>query len=891
MITRCLILLAITLLVFSEVWSTNTNNNGDITWASLPEGKEYSEEKFDGDRFPLDTTWNSIDGFLKFISPGDPPYEVICDAIGGEFNIMSEYEPIDYYIELKDNIVGFIMLFVIGIIFIVVFPIVALCFCFWRSCNKCGGRMEQKSSSTCMCCYWIIGLIVSCAFILGGVGTAYSLNNYTADSVETFADDVNSNIDNIVTFIENTHNELSFLVGEQLNYTLDQVKIDLNDIGNLVGVPVRDELGDEVVPAITSVKDLATSIDDIYDKLVTVTDTQNELADLYRLFKAKIDQVRTIIGADCSSCSCCSNSGFPDYANDYVSNVDYQDFGVENGLFPQFAVDQSINELQGLKDDDLASVAVEGEQTFIDIPETLTNSTRSDIDSISENIEGFQDDIQDAVDDLSSDSVLDETAQDYDVYSTRSDIDSISENIEGFRDAVGDFTLDSVLDVTDSLSSNIYDFGETAQKYDVFRVYMMAGIFGLILLVPIIWLLGLSCGLLGRSSDALPTERGCISNCGGCLLILGAALVFIFGTFLMILTTLPFIIGGPIDRLFCDPFQSGEVYKETVDKKGAIPGVDGYFLSDRILNDSSIPLTITAIFDACEKNEAIYTAFKLEYLFNISEYLNYKEFMPDIDSQLENITGDFSNIDILSDSGKQTLEEFRHSSVISINFTLFDEELIKDITMYSDDPNDLSVSAETITKYITTNRITGSDAVALNTMAGYLTDLQSNFIDPMVAKRNALITALDDLEDSTNQIEMNVNITLTEIEAAQNYIDSNIGSLIDREVSSYSDRVLGYAEQYVNYVNDQVQTEVGRCKPLYSFYEDSVNLICVSLIQSWNSLWFCIGWCLFFMLAGIVYSVKLAKYFRKMKFPDETYDELRSGMLIRMDDKVSEEHC
>ncbi|XP_071947549.1 prominin-1-A-like isoform X2 [Antedon mediterranea] len=836
MIMRCLILLAITLLVFSEVSSTNTNNNGDITWASLPEGQEYSEEKFDGDRFPLDTTWNSIDGFLKFISPGDPPYEIISDAIGGEF-VTTDYEPVDYYNEFKDNILGFTVLFAIGIIFIVVFPIVALCFCCCRCCNKCGGTMEQKSSSTCMCCYLIIGLIVSCAFILGGVGTAYSLNNYTADSVETFADDVNSNIDNIVRFVENTNDELSFLVGEQLNYALDQVKIDLNDIGNLVGVPVRDELDNEVGPAITSVKDLATSIDDTYDKLVVVNDTQNELADLYRLFKAKIDQVRASIGNDCSSCSCCSMSGFPDYANDYVSNVDYQDLGVDNGLFPQFAVDQSTNELQGLKDDDLASVAAEGEQTFIDIPETLTNSTQSDIDSISENIEGFQDDIQDAVDDLTSE-------------------------------------LDSVLDETDKWSSHIDDFGETAQDYDVYRVYMMAGIFGLILLVPIIWLLGLSCGLLGRSSDALPTERGCISNCGGCLLILGAALVFIFGTFLMILTTLPFIIGGPVDRLFCDPFQSGEVYKETVDKKGAIPGVDGYYLSDLLLNDSSIPLKISAILDACENNEAIYTASKLEYLVNISEYLNYKEFMPDIDSQFENITGDFSNIDILPDSGKQTLEEFGNSSVISINFTLFNEELGKDITMDSDDPNDLSVSAAAITDYIDDHGFTGSNESALITMAGYLTDLQSNFIDPMVAKRDALVTALDELQASTTQIEMNVNSTLTEIEAAQTYIDSNIDSLIDSEVSSYSDRVLGYAEQYVNYVNDQVQTEVGRCKPLYNVYEDSLNLICVSLLQSWNSLWFCIGWCLFFMLAGIVYSIKLAKYFRKMQFSEDTYDEI-----------------
>ncbi|XP_033122369.1 prominin-1-A-like isoform X2 [Anneissia japonica] len=829
-----LLLVVIALLSVHDVSTTsNENNDGTITWAPLPTGKSYNDIDFDP-KFPLTTTWNSIDGFLKFISPGDPPYDIISEAIGGEFET-EDYKPVDYYNKFKDNILGFIVCFAVGIIFIIVFPIIALCFCCCRCCcNNCGGRMEQKSPSTCKCYVFGFILLICCAFILGGVGTAYTLNGYTADAVKTFADDINSNIDNIVTFVKNTNDELGFIVGDQLNYTLEQIKIDLNDIGDLVGVPVRDRLRADVGPAITAVKELATSIDDTYNQLALVNSTQNELAVLYVAFKTAIDQVRANFSTDCTSCTCCGSAGFPDYNTYFVSNVDYQDLGVDSGVFPQVAVDKSLSEMKNLVDEDLASTAAKGEQTFEDIPETLTNTTQSDIDSISDNIDGFQDDISSAVDELTSE-------------------------------------LDKLTDYAEDWSKDVDDIGETANDYDKYRVYAMAGLFGIILLVPVIWLVGIVLGFMCGSKDALPTERGCLSNCGGCLLMTGAAIVFIFGTFFMLLTSFPFIIGGPIDRLFCDPFQSGEAFKQTVDKKGAIPGVAGYYLADQLLNNSSIALTVTGLLESCEKNVAVYTAFDFEYLVNISEYLDYKKYIPDIDSEFENITGDFSNIDILPASGKKTLEDFANSSVISINFTLFSNELDKDITNDSNNANDLSVSAGAITTYISTHSFTGSNAAALNTMATYLTDLQTNYIDPMIAKKNELKTALSGLEGKTSQIESKVNDTLKKSEEAQKNIDDNINSYVTNQVTSFSDRILRYVEQYVNYVNKQVQNEIGRCLPVYNFWNNSLDLICVSLLQSWNSLWFCIGWCLFFMIFGLIFSVKLAKYFRKMKYCDDTY--------------------
>lgn len=74
-----MIILCLTLILIgvpeTQGATENTNNNGNISWADLPEGQEYSaQSEYDEGSFPLPSTWDAIDGFLKMISPAEPPY-------------------------------------------------------------------------------------------------------------------------------------------------------------------------------------------------------------------------------------------------------------------------------------------------------------------------------------------------------------------------------------------------------------------------------------------------------------------------------------------------------------------------------------------------------------------------------------------------------------------------------------------------------------------------------------------------------------------------------------------------------------------------------------------------------------------------------------------------
>ena len=55
--------------------------------------------------------------------------------------------------------------------------------------------------------------------------------------------------------------------------------------------------------------------------------------------------------------------------------------------------------------------------------------------------------------------------------------------------------------------------------YLICRWYGFMGLTGLIGIMVLFQLLGLACGVFGTHKDALPTERGCLSNTGGnCLM-------------------------------------------------------------------------------------------------------------------------------------------------------------------------------------------------------------------------------------------------------------------------------------------------------------------------------------------------------------------------------------
>lgn len=94
-----------------------------------------------------------------------------------------------------------------------------------------------------------------------------------------------------------------------------------------------------------------------------------------------------------------------------------------------------------------------------------------------------------------------------------------------------------------------------------------------------------------------------------------------------------------------------------------------------------------------------------------------------------------------------------------------------------------------------------------------------------------------------------------------------------QESRKFLDCQLGNFIAYADYANLTITQQVGRCGPVAGAVDTVEMILCSHIVESLNAFWFSLGWCMIFFIPSIIFSVKLAKYYRKMKTSD-VYDNL-----------------
>nr|XP_054765726.1 prominin-1-A-like [Lytechinus pictus] len=476
----------------------------------------------------------------------------------------------------------------------------------------------------------------------------------------------------------------------------------------------------------------------------------------YEILSTNLTNILSDLTTLCGSCSCCT-AATTELRNVQI-DADYRDINVTEsiGSFPQVLVSQSIVELTDVANRNISDQAQEGYQTFEDIPDTLTNTTSSEVGDIITTIDGLEDTLNQFINE------------------TTFTLQSTSGSIEPFEEQ----------------ANNI--LSTYANDYDQYRAIVMYVFYGFILFIVVLFLLGLLIGIFSYDRNASPTDRGSCSNCGGLFLMAGAGFVFIFGTLMMLITALTFIIGGPIDRLMCDPLVSGQLFAQTVDLEDGILD-DGYYLGNLIFSDPSVPFQISGFLDACEQNEAVYTAFLLENLFNVTEFTDISSQIPDVDDQFSNITGDFSSVEILTSDTKDTLIDFRDSPADTIDWTIFTNELDTSLLYDGDGNNDTLV--ELISALGTdAGAASGSNANNLNAIKDDLQTLQDEIVDVLLSDAVLIAGEIDSLTAYTDDIDVSLYKLINTIIGDPSSIDL---SLLTDNITRYQQNLMGFAICFV----------------------------------------------------------------------------------------------
>ncbi|KAF1644612.1 Prominin-1-A, partial [Eudyptes chrysocome] len=696
--------------------------------------------------------------------------------------------------------IGFIVSAALGLLFILLLPLVGLCFCMCRCCDNCGGEMHQRQKKNADCqrsCFATFLFVAS--FIIRqvvGVLCAYAANQHLTNQVRGAKKLLNSNFKDLKIFLNDTPAQIDYLVS-QYNTTKDKALSDLNskyfDLKGVSDVDTKEALENVSV----SVEVLQEGTERLHANLTDV----------------KMHLSNTLNDSACSAAQAAS-----------TCNI------IRNSL-NQLNINANFSGLPGVSSQ-LAKI---------------NDVLKTDLSSLVQKCNMF--------------ILLD----------IKNVLESVGSNITTFTKTlpVQKILADLTIYLTQS-EAYVQDYFPVVEQYDFYRWLGCLILCCMVVLILVFYYLGLLCGTCGYDKHASPTTRGCISNTGGNFLMAGVGFSFLFSWVLMIVVVLAFVAGGNVEKLVCEPFEEKTLFK-VLDTPYLLNQHWKNYLSGILFKNPNINLTFEKVYSDCKENKGIYTSLHLENLFNITEFLNISMYTEDVALKIEHIQINLSKIILLDEIGKENLLNFSSSGIEGINFAAYLTEINKSVTKVDllSFANDLEARADQLPKGALENALKGH--------ANNIRMIHNQQVVPLEQAMSTLNQSIRLLKRTSSELAVKVKNVISAVDAAQLLINNNASLVIVQETKKYMGTIVGYFEQYIEWVKESIAMEVAACKPIANVIDTAVDIfLCSYITDSVNTFWFGLGGSSIFLIPAIIFAVKLSKYYRRMDTED-VYDDTENG--------------
>uniref|UniRef100_A0A8C4U777 Prominin 1 n=1 Tax=Falco tinnunculus TaxID=100819 RepID=A0A8C4U777_FALTI len=816
----CLLLLLFCGSTISEVQPIYKPPPGTLDFGFVP-AKTYDTGAYH-EPGPIGILFKIVHAFLYLVQPNYFPQDLIRKLAQQKFgNTQGDYQKPENVVLTLQAIyyeIGFIVSAALGLLFILLLPLVGLCFCMCRCCDNCGGEMHQrqKKNADCQRSCFATFLFVASLIISVGVLCAYAANQHLTNQVRGAKKLVNSNFKDLKIFLNDTPAQIDYLVS-QYNTTKDKALSDLNNVGPLLGNRVQEQLGKEVRPALDAALTMAGAIRETKEALENVSVSVEVLQEGTERLHANLTDVKMHLSNTLND-SACSAAQAASTCNIIRNSLHQLNINANFSGLP--GVSSQLAKVNDVLKTDLSSLVQKGYAAFNDTPDLVVNQTRNILSDIKNLLE------------------------------------SIGSNITTFTKTlpVQKILADLTIYLTQS-EAYVQDYFPVVEQYDFYRWLGCLILCCMVVLILVFYYLGLLCGTCGYDKHASPTTRGCISNTGGNFLMAGVGFSFLFSWVLMIVVVLTFVTGGNVEKLVCEPFEDKTLFK-VLDTPYLLNQHWKNYLSGILFKNPNINLTFEKVYSDCKENKGIYTSLHLEQLFNINEFLNVSMYTEDVALKIEHIQINLSKIILLDEIGKENLLNFSSSGIEGINFAAYLTEINKSVTKVDllSFANDLEARADQLPKGALENALKGH--------ANSIRMIHNQQVIPLEQAMSTLNQSIRLLKRTSSELTVKVKNVISAVNAAQLLINNNASLVIVQETKKYMDTIVGYFEQYVEWVKESIAMEVAACKPianvidtavdifLCSYITDSVvrNIFCYSKLGAGNS--------------DFVFLVVLAKYFK-----------------------------
>ncbi|XP_010281488.1 PREDICTED: prominin-1 isoform X4 [Phaethon lepturus] len=818
----CLLLLLFCGSTISEVQPIYKPPPGTLDFGFVP-AKTYDTGAYH-EPGPIGILFKIVHAFLYLVQPNSFPQDLIRKLAQQKFgNTQGDYQKAIYYE------IGFIVCAALGLLFILLLPLVGLCFCMCRCCDNCGGEMHQrqKKNADCQRSCFATFLFVASLIISVGVLCAYAANQHLTNQVRGAKKLVNSNFKDLKLFLNDTPAQIDYLVS-QYNTTKDKALSDLNNVGPLLGSRVQEQLGKEVRPALDAALTMAGAIRETKEALENVSVSVEVLQEGTERLHANLTDVKTHLSNTLND-SACSAAQAASTCNIIRNSLNQLNINANFTGLP--GVSSQLAKVNDVLKIDLSSLVQKGYAAFNDTPDLVVNQTRNILSDI------------------------------------KNVLESIGSNITTFTKTlpVQKILADLTIYLTQS-EAYVQDYFPVVEQYDFYRWLGCLILCCMVVLIVVFYYLGLLCGTCGYDKHSSPTTRGCISNTGGNFLMAGVGFSFLFSWVLMIVVVLTFVTGGNVEKLVCEPFEDKSLFK-VLDTPYLLNQHWKNYLSGILFKNPNINLTFEKVYSDCKENKGIYTSLHLEHLFNINEFLNISVYTEDVALKIEHIQINLSKIILLDEIGKENLLNFSSSGIEGINFAAYLTEINKSVTKVDllSFANDLEARADQLPKGALENALKGH--------ANNIRMIHSQQVVPLEQAMSTLNQSIRLLKRTSSELTVKVKNVISAVNAAQLLINNNASLVIVQETKKFMDTVVGYFEQYVEWVKQSIAMEVAACKPIANVIDTAVDIfLCSYVTDSVNTFWFGLGGSSIFLIPAIIFAVKLSKHYRRMDTED-VYDD------------------
>ncbi|XP_014824157.1 PREDICTED: prominin-1-A-like isoform X2 [Poecilia mexicana] len=790
--------------------------------------------------------FHMVHAFLYMVQPNSFPKDLIVSIIQqnmGGIKVEEWRKPENVVLLLQwiHYESGFLICAVFGVVFVVLTPIIATCFCMCRCCDNCGGEMHQRQRKNADCHrgFFTASLIATTIFIILGVLVAYAANHNISTQIKSTRRLINTNMRDLKTFANNTPAQIDYLTAQ---YTTAKNKVlsDLDNIGPLLGARIHSHLEKEVVPALDAALRMAgAKVESAIKAMRETKEALENVSSALEILQEGTGKLQASLAGERSSLSntlsdpACTNGAVSPTCNTIRSTLPQLGTNADFSKLPN--VNEALTNINTVLKIDLSNIVQKGYASFNDTPAMVKEQTRNIVTALPR---------------------------------VKSMLDKIGNEINGFskmfpvESSLANFTI-----FLNERHKFIESFYPQVDQMDFYRWIACVAVLCTVVLILAFNMLGLLCGTCGYDKQATPTTRGCLSNTGGNLLMAGVGFSFIFAWVLMGLVTTLFVVGGNVEKLICEPLANRQLFK-IIDTPFLVHPEKRNFLPGMLFQNPNIDLTLGSMYRECYENNGLYHALQLENIFNINSFLNRTVYNKDLAKVLEGVQVDLRDIMLLDQAGRDNLMNFANSGVGEIDYPVYLAEVNKGVTIVDllSFCSDLEDQADQLPRGALENALKGH--------ASSIRSIHREQVVPMeqamkyVRARSTLSQGIKLLQKMSNDLPMKVTNILSAIDAAEYLITQNASHVVKQETKAFVHSLVGYFKQYTDWVKNSLSAEVAQCKPISNMVDSMEIVGCSFIIDSVNTFWMGLGACCILLIPSIIFSVKLAKYYRRMDTED-----------------------